>query len=173
MPYALARESNFQKMRPTGLLRGFYVPVAQYDAPAEAVFSGRNTGLAYVLKLEQGSYSDGSKAAFQIAKFVSDQVKCAERWMAWVFNPSAASDVDSLTEMVESVIDYITEFGPQAINLSNLSVSDVNCEHLASLLRATSIWKNEIAGWDAALCVAKDASELAGLDAGDVLFGMI
>lgn len=172
MHYALAHDGNFQKARRT-TLRGFYAPADQYDAPTDAVVLGRNSGRTYVVKKKPGSYSDGTKAALLIVKQVADQVKGAERWRKWVFNRAAASDVDALTETIENAIDYVSEFGPRAINLSKLKATDVHCEHLASLLRATSVWQNEITGWSTALDVAKEACELAGLDSGDVLFGMI
>lgn len=170
MHYALAHDGNFQTPG-RATLRGFYSPAEQFDASIDAVVL--NSGRTYVVKRKPGSYSDGTKAALLIVKQVSDQVKGAERWRKSVFNRAAASDVDALTETIENAIDYITEFGPRAINLSNLKATDVHCEHLASLLRATSIWQHEITGWDTALDVAKEACDLAGLDADDVLFGMI
>ena len=99
-------------------------------------------------------------------------VLVADKWRKNVLDLGAATDVDALTETVESVLDVVAEFGPGFLVFRNLSPSNVQVEHLAAALRASSSWKDEIASWDDALQVAKAAADLSNIDPGDVLFGM-
>jgi hypothetical protein len=153
-------------------LRGFYVPHLPENLRDTLVY-GRNAGASYVVKVKQGSFADITSAYRQVIKQIASQSGPAERWKRLVLNPNASSDVDSLTETAESAMDCITEFGPKALDLSGLAPECVNCEHLATLLRVTSTWQNEISGWHDALAVAKQACNLANTDPEDVLFGMI
>lgn len=89
-----------------------------------------------------------------------------------LLNPQAPADVDSLTSTVKAVLDLVAKEGVSALNLSGLMAHGVHCEHLASVLRATFAWKEEVPGWHEALGVARAACALAGEQAEDVLFGM-
>lgn len=157
-------------------LRGFYErPIQQIIDYPEVL--ARITGHHYVYKVAgMGSFADISSINLHIAKLatqVSARAAISEQWRRLVLDPGAPADVDSLTETVESTLDYVAEFGPGALDLSGLNPAGVQCEHLASVLRATSFWQDEVPGWHQALVVAQEACEQAGQDADDVLFGMI
>ena len=94
-------------------------------------------------------------------------------WQYNVFNPAAPVDVDSLTETADSALDFVAAFGPTSIRLTGLNPAQVQGEHLATLLRVLSTWRNEIPGWHDALLVDSAALERAGIDPKDALFGMI
>lgn len=156
-------------------LRGFYAPPVpeRFDS---SEFLIQRAGHSYVVKVELGSHADISNINHQIAKLAkqaSKQAAVAELWKRHVLEPNAPSDVDSLTETVETVMDYVADFGPGALDLSGLNPAGVQCEHLAAVLRATSLWQDDVHGWHEALMVAQEACERAGQDAEDVLFGMV
>lgn len=134
---------------------------------------GPVTNSPYVVKIEHGSFGDVTQLELMLGAKVWRQASAGEQWKRHVFNSNAAADVDALTETVEAGLDYIAEFGSKSLALTGLRAHDVQCEHLAALLRATSTWRNEIPGWYQALTTAKLAVELARLDPEDVLFGMI
>lgn len=95
------------------------------------------------------------------------------RWQRFVLDPSASSDVDALSETVESVFDAMAAYGPSFIVLSGLSPATVQGEHLAAVLRTTFVWRSEVPGWNDALTVAAQALAAAGVDPGDALFGLL
>lgn len=95
------------------------------------------------------------------------------RWQHHVLNPAASVDVDALTETVEATLDIIGESGPAALSLVGLRPEAVQGEHLATLLRASSTWRDQIPGWADALAVDIEALRKAGVEPKDALFGMI
>lgn len=130
-----------------------------------------NTHYAFVFK--HGSFGDVQHFALMKGMKAWKLALANEQWQRHVFDPSSPSNVDSLTDTVEAVLDFIAEFGPSSIALSGFQPTAVQGEHLAALLRASSTWRDEIPGWHDALGVARAAIELAGLDPNDALFGMI
>lgn len=96
-----------------------------------------------------------------------------KQWQSAVFDPVAATDVDTISATIESVFEYMSLFGAGSIDLSNLDPVRVNGEHLASVLRVTSHVKDKVRAWDQALCVAKEALLAAHQDPEDALFGLI
>ena len=94
-------------------------------------------------------------------------------WKRYLFDINASTDVDTISETVESVFESLARDGPSAIDLTTISASQVNGEHLAALLRATSSWRDQIPGWDRALIVASKALELANVDPKAALAGML
>ena len=128
---------------------------------------------SYCAKYELGSFAD-SDTVNQLMALKAMKVQAAtDRWQRFVTDPSASSDVDTLTETAEGVLDYVANYGPQALTLSGLKANSVQCEHLATVLRATSIWRASIPGWDQALQTAIQSVESTGQDVADVLFGMV
>lgn len=97
----------------------------------------------------------------------------AQRWRQFVQDSDSSSDVDALTSTVEATLEFIATYGPRALDLRNLDSSEVQGEHLAALLRASSTWRNDVPGWVDAVDVAKEALRRAGVDEQDALFGMI
>ena len=109
----------------------------------------------------------------ELAQSTVQQARAVMRVQAHVLNPSAESDIDSLTETVEAALEFVSEFGPGQLNLLEYTAQRVHYEHLAALLRATSTWRDSIPGWHEALREAEAATQQVGADPEDVLFGMI
>lgn len=93
-------------------------------------------------------------------------------WRTHVCNVAAPVNVDALEETVQAVIDFLRKYGPHLLDLSTLKAAEVQCEHLAALLRVTSRLKSKIPGWSSAFDSAEVAVTRAGQDIDDVLFGM-
>lgn len=90
-----------------------------------------------------------------------------------VTNPRLDADVDSLTATVSVVLECVSAYGPGEVDLKGLTADEVQCEHLAATLRATSTWRTQVPGWDEALNIAASASRIHGLEPNDVLFGLL
>lgn len=103
----------------------------------------------------------------------SNAASCDVGWGEYVFDPSASADVDALSETADAALDFVERFGPSSLQLAHLDPIKVHGEHLATLLRATSTWRDEIQGWNDALQVSAEALKLANIDPQDALFGMI
>jgi len=153
-------------------LRGIYVETPPVQRGHAAVVA-RNTQDQYHITFEYGSFADILPMNRILSQKVLKLPSAIERWQKYVTDPHAATDVDTLTETAEAVLDFVAEFGPKALTFSGLHPAEVQCEHLATLLRATSLWREEIPGWKEALGVAELAIEANDLDSSDVLFGMV
>lgn len=94
-------------------------------------------------------------------------------WKKFLMDPRASVDVDAISESIDHIYEAIDQFGPGGIDLNNLRAQDVNGEHLAAILRATSSWKTLVPGWIDALQVAAAALKIANVDAEDALFGLV
>lgn len=94
-------------------------------------------------------------------------------WKRHLFDLNAPTDVDALSETVESILEVLSEHGPAAIDLTNLSDNGVQGEHLAAILRTTATWDCQTPGWLQALQVAKLALQREGVDPQDALYGLI
>lgn len=94
-------------------------------------------------------------------------------WQRHLFDQNASTDVDALSETVESVLEMLSEHGPAAIDLTNLSEKSVQGEHLAAILRTTASWDSQTPGWPQAIQVAKLALQREGIDPQDALYGLI
>ena len=127
----------------------------------------------WVSNIQYGSYSDAPTQSFIARKKAVERVAGALKWRLHVTNPAASNDVDALTETVEYVYDALEEFGPHAINLRGLNPDAIQVEHLAAVLRATSMSRDETPGWGDALVVAKVALEAAHIEPDEVLLGLI
>jgi hypothetical protein len=95
-----------------------------------------------------------------------------DAWQRYLFDPSASSDVDALTETAESVLEALTKYGPTGVSLIGLDEDNVQSEHLATILRTTYKWRSQIPGWNASLVVAAAALKRAGISPADALFGL-
>jgi hypothetical protein len=87
-------------------------------------------------------------------------------------NPSAPVDVDALTETVGRLVDLVGEHGFHYLDLTTVTPSTVNGEHLAAVLRITSSNRILVKGWNHALQVARVALHQQGVNVADVLFGI-
>lgn len=94
-------------------------------------------------------------------------------WRKHVCDTDASPDVDSLTETAEAVMTLVAEHGPARLNLQGFTAAAVQGEHLATLLRASFSWRDQVPGWHGALRVAEIALKRASLDPEDALFGLI
>jgi hypothetical protein len=94
-------------------------------------------------------------------------------WQKHVLNVNAKNDIEELSETVEVALMAISLEGTESIFLGGLSPEKVEPQHLATLLRTTCSWKDDIEGWYDALAVAKEALKLQDIDPEDALYGLI
>ncbi|MDE3186536.1 MAG: hypothetical protein KGM96_03295 [Acidobacteriota bacterium] len=167
MPYALAETPTAEVRSPSVL--GRYQSADVRDAGMQWV-RARDTNAEYFLEFARGSSGEAAEVASMKSYRLAKAIK---KWQKYVMNPDAATDVDALTETVEAVLDFISEFGPSALSLHSVQAEAVQCEHLAAALRASSSWRGQIPGWDLAIKATADAARSAHLDPEDVLYGMI
>ncbi|MBB6582768.1 hypothetical protein [Ralstonia solanacearum] len=104
---------------------------------------------------------------------VQAQLQALRQWKRYVFDPASPTDVDAISETVDRVFDVISEFGPGALSLADVRPDEVQGEHLAAVLRASSSWADAVPGWSNALQVAATALTNSGIDPNDALYGMI
>ena len=76
-------------------------------------------------------------------------------------------------QILANAFEALVELGPGSINLNGLVASRVQGEHLASILRMTSSFRDLTPGWEFALEVAKDALSRGGVDYREALAGLI
>ena len=143
--------------------------LSRVSEPVKANQSNHYNSPSFVV----GSYSDISNAQLKDVITVDKKTVAMVSIFRFISNPDSSSGVDELSKTVEAGLDFVNEFGPDSLVLSGLNPQDVNAEHLAALLRATSSWRTNIQGWVEALSVASDAAVASGLEPKDVLFGMI
>jgi len=134
---------------------------------------GPKTRTHYSAVFVSWSYSNTAQLDLIAAMKWAMLLTGGSQWWEHVFNPRAPTDVDSITKTVEGVLDFIAAFGPESLSLRGLQPESVQGEHLAALLRASSTWCDQIAGWHEGLNVAQAAIAMAGEDPRDALFGMI
>lgn len=115
--------------------------------------------LPFVYMLNQGDNMNLFREPLNIIDFISKNNK--------------DTSVDNLTKTAESALGWLIVNGISNLDLSGLIPEDVNCEHLALILRMTSTFKDSIIGWNNALEVAQTAATLSSLDPSDILFGLI
>lgn len=130
------------------------------------------TGLT-VRPYKTGTINSSEELSLQGFLYIDGRLKATAQIRDMVCNKDASADIDSLSHTVEAALLAISEFGPQVIDLNNLVPDEVQGEHLATLLRATSTWKREITGWNETLKVAAEALDRSGIDPSDALYGMI
>lgn len=135
--------------------------------------AARGSKGVYVTRFIHGSLGGVSDLQLMASMRATRLANAYEHWRRQVMDPGAPTDVDALTATVAAGLDLVAEFGPDSLSLAGLRPDDVQCEHLAALLRATSTWRDSIVGWHEALDVAKASVAGAGLDPDDVLFGMV
>ena len=91
---------------------------------------------------------------------------------ALISTDNSSTDLDSLTVTAETALEAVIEYGPKVIPTNDLDGIQIHGEQLATLLRATYSWRDEIPGWDHALSVAKLRLAEQGIDPDDALYGM-
>jgi hypothetical protein len=88
-------------------------------------------------------------------------------------NKAADNSIEGLTLTAEKALDWFSHNDIQTLNLAGLNPSEVNCEHLALILRMTANVKDDVSGWASALAVAQHSATLNEVDSNDLLFGLI
>lgn len=120
-----------------------------------------------------GTINSREEISLQDLLRIDSRMKSTSQIRGMICNKEASTDIEHLSHTVEAALLAISEFGPQVIDLHNLSPTEVQGEHLATLLRATSTWKAEISGWEETLNIAAQALTESGIDPADALYGMI
>lgn len=93
-------------------------------------------------------------------------------WKQNILDLNKTTDVDSISETIDSVFDTFEKEGYLGIDLCFVKSDGVNTEHLAGVLRATSSVNGNIQGWKHALSICYVSAQKNGYDPDDVLFGL-
>jgi hypothetical protein len=120
-----------------------------------------------------GSFYSGADKTLKDYVRSSQEATAYNKLRALVSSENSLADIDSLTVTAEAALEAVAEFGPEIIPTKDLSGLQIHGEHLATLLRATYVWRNEISGWNEALDVARQALVDQGIDPDDALYGMV
>jgi hypothetical protein len=131
------------------------------------------SGVAMLADKWISSRMDDYAAWFRLEETYAATVAAEGAWKKYVSDAKADTDVDTLSETIESVFEILSTLGPKAIVLSNFTPNNVNGEHLAAVLRVTAPHRADIPGWSIALRTAMQALEIAGLDPQDALAGLL
>ena len=120
-----------------------------------------------------GSYYSGTEKNLKTYLKSSHKSMTYNKLRALISTENSSADLDSLTVTAETALEAVIEFGPAIIPANDLAGIQIHGEQLATLLRATYSWRDEIPGWDHALGVAKLRLAEQGIDPDDALYGMI
>jgi len=120
----------------------------------------------------QGSFASARAYARELVFEFQTLERKSNAWRTQLLDPTSNTDVDSISETVDSVLEAATNFGPSHVDLASLDLSYANAEHLVAVLRATFVWREQIPGWKAALAAAPDTLRRFGLDPAAVLQGL-
>lgn len=146
------------------------------------VHIGRTSGIAEVTQhfrqfkdvvFQVGSYYSGTEKNLKTYLKSSHKSVTYNKLRALISTENSSADLDSLTVTAETALEAVIEFGPAIIPANDLDGIRIHGEQLATLLRATYSWRDEIPGWDHALGVAKLKLAEQGIDPDDALYGMI
>ena len=163
--------SLFDKVRgPAGFVYDSWRDLSRVSSVRSPSSATRYT--VEIINGSSGSAFEYKKAAVLEAILYSS-TPAANSWTKHVLNPSASTDIDSLSETINAMFDCLNQCDPSVLYFGGFAARDVNGEHLAAALRASSSWRDEISGWDNALEVAAEALRLAGIAPEDALFGMV
>ena len=128
-----------------------------------------SSGTAFV----QGSYARAEELILEHKLQRAFDVSLATKWRRNVTDPKSSVDVDAISVTMDSVFEWMALWGPESINLGSMVETDVQGEHLAAVLRATSSWSDVVPGWGEALAHARKALAYEGVDPEDALYGLI
>lgn len=96
----------------------------------------------------------------------------ANLWRESLLSRNASTDVDAISETVDSVLDSVGMFGPESIDLQTPDLNFANAEHLVAILRSTFTWRSRIPGWARALNAAPQLLTDVGLEPALILKGL-
>ena len=143
---------------------------------------GRTSGVAEVTQQFRqfkdvvfmvGSYYSGTEKNLKTYLKSSHKSLTYNKLRALISTDNSSADLDSLTVTAETALEAVIEFGPSIIPARDLDGIQIHGEQLATLLRATYSWREEIPGWNYALSVAKLKLAEQGIDPDDALYGMV
>lgn len=97
----------------------------------------------------------------------------SELWRDRVLDLTLGTSANDLTVTVRDLMSFLIQGHASDVNLSGFNAHEVNCMHLAVVLRMTAINRGVVAGWDHALSVAESACLLNGLDPKIILHGLL
>ncbi|CAJ3119801.1 Uncharacterised protein [Burkholderia pseudomallei] len=130
-------------------------------------------GLEWMVMFKHGTTDTLEESLLEDVMDVPARVSITQRWQRFVLDPRASVDVDDLSETVDALYEAIGTFGPSVVSFEHLESNSVQGEHLAAALRATSPWRDEVAGWHTALQTARVALVNSGVAPEDALYGLI
>ncbi len=107
------------------------------------------------------------------SRLMMERMKLESAWRGRILNPALSATQTELTQTAKSVMEALTKFGDEAIDLSTLPKDRVNGKHLAVLLRATWTRKQATKGWADALEAARAALANQGVNPNEALIGMV
>jgi hypothetical protein len=119
-----------------------------------------------------GSYHSAAEKTLKAFFKSSHRVATYNKLRALISVENSGTDVDDLTITAETALEAVIEFGPAIIPTNDMAGIQIHGEQLATLLRVTYSWRNEIPGWGAALEVARLRLAEQGVDPDDALYGM-
>jgi hypothetical protein len=122
--------------------------------------------------LLQGSFSNGQGLMRERVLELLALRQRASLWRRHLLNPSAPTDVDAISETVDSILDAVALFGPEHVDLSALDLTFANAEHVVAVLRATFMWRAAVPGWRATLAATPDLLTQCGLSPASILKGL-
>lgn len=170
-------------INPAPVMFAEYFDQPSANLPPNVISGARNDHVSHVYMFSETlfgtvkTYSStriglgASSDALEVQMLV-EKAKLSSVWKSKVLDPNASSDVDALSETIDSVYELVSRWGPEAIEFQSLNGS-LNGEHLAAVLRITADFRGQISGWDTMLGRAVESLRLAGLDYNDALTGLI
>ncbi len=122
--------------------------------------------------ITQGSFSSADAHTRERVLELRELEIRSSLWRQHLLDKSASTDVDVISETVDSLLDAVTLMGPEGVDLASLDLANANAEHLVAVLRATFVWRGRLPGWAAALQAAPSLLVEAGFDPQLVLKGL-
>lgn len=98
-----------------------------------------------------------------------------EHWTKHILNQFSATNIETLTETVDLIVEHVDIYGYHSLDLSILNDKfyDINVEHLATFLRVTFGHKEQIPNWQNGLTAAIHKCHIDRIDIEDLLYGLI
>jgi len=122
--------------------------------------------------ISQGSFSSADAQTRERILELMDLESRSNLWRQHLLDRAAATDVDCISETVDSVLDAVSFLGPEGVDLASLDLTNANAEHLVAVLRATFVWRGRLPGWTTALQAAPKLLAEAAIEPELVLKGL-
>lgn len=122
--------------------------------------------------IAQGSYSTRLASVRELMFGLRARYQRANVWRQHLLNKESSTDVDTISETVDSVLEAVAFLGASRIDLEHIDLPNTNMEHLVAILRSTFSWRRELPGWHAALAVARELLNQGHINSDVVLQGL-